>query len=92
MIFICNFTPVAYDNYRIGVPRFCDYVELLNSDNEMFGGKGILNTGVIKPEIISIHGQPASVVLKIPSNGALILKPEFKKRLPKKPELKKNET
>ena len=92
LIFICNFTPVAYDHYRIGVPRFCDYVELLNSDNEMFGGRGILNTGVIKPEIISIHGQPASVLLKIPSNGALILKPEFKERLPKKPGQKKNET
>lgn len=91
LVFICNFTPVEYDNYRIGVPRFCDYVELLNSDNEMFGGKGILNTGVIKPDVTSIHGQPASVVLKIPSNGALILKPEFKKRPQGKPRRKKNE-
>ena len=92
LVFICNFTPVAYDNYRIGVPRFCDYVELLNSDHEMFGGKGTLNTGAIKPEIVSMHGQPASVVLKIPSNGALILKPEFKDKSRRKPRQKKNKT
>ena len=80
LVFICNFTPVSYDDFRIGMPRFCDYTEILNSDHEMFGGRGILNEGVIRPEPEGMHGQPASVVLKIPGNGALILKPEFKTR------------
>lgn len=80
LIFICNFTPVKYENYRIGVPRFCDYKELLNSDHTMFGGAGILNDEVIKPEAVGMHGQPASVVLRIPANGAMILKPEFRQR------------
>ncbi len=78
LIFICNFTPVKYHDYKIGVPRFCDYEEVINSDNEMFGGQGNINSSVIRPLPYGMHGMSASVSLTIPGNGGLILKPVFK--------------
>ena len=43
LIFVCNFTPVVYQNYLIGVPYEGSYREILNSDEESFGGSGVIN-------------------------------------------------
>ena len=40
IIVVCNFTPVEYKNYIIGVPRRGIYCEVFSSDDESFGGKG----------------------------------------------------
>lgn len=80
LVFICNFTPVSYDEFRIGVPRFCDYEEELNTDWKVYGGNDVKNKGKIKPEPVPMHGQSSSIVVKIPSNGGLILKPVFKNK------------
>jgi 1,4-alpha-glucan branching enzyme len=37
---VCNFTPVARTNYRIGVPRGGFWQEVLNSDATLYGGSG----------------------------------------------------
>ena len=88
LIFICNFTPVKYEDYRIGVPRFCDYEEIINSDNEMFGGSGNLNSGAIRPLPYGMHGMSATVSLTIPDNGGIILKPVFKDKLARRSRVK----
>lgn len=42
-IIVCNFTPnVTYD-YKVGVPEPGQYVEIFNSDAEIFGGSGQIN-------------------------------------------------
>jgi 1,4-alpha-glucan branching enzyme len=38
LLFICNFTPVPRENYRIGVPEAGRYHERLNSDSLIYGG------------------------------------------------------
>lgn len=40
LLFICNFTPVARADYRVGVPAKKKYRLILNSDEEQFGGSG----------------------------------------------------
>ena len=40
IVVICNFTPVEYKNYIVGVPRSGTYCEVFSSDDEIFGGKG----------------------------------------------------
>lgn len=40
LLFVINFTPVAYDDYRVGVPKKGNYKLILNSDDEKFGGSG----------------------------------------------------
>ena len=38
LLFVCNMTPVARDNYRVGVPKKGTYHLLLNSNEARFGG------------------------------------------------------
>ncbi len=46
-IFIGNFTPVARNGYRIGVPRDTVWREALNSDSSLYGRSNIGNMGEI---------------------------------------------
>ena len=40
LIFICNMTPMLWENYKIGVPKEGKYKLLLNSDDRKFAGRG----------------------------------------------------
>ena len=71
---ILNFTPVPRHGYRIGVPAGT-YIELLNSDAEMYGGGNIGNAGLVATEPIASHGYNDSLRLVLPPLGCLILKP-----------------
>lgn len=41
IIILCNFTPVTWENYVIGVPQMEEYTVLLNSDENAYGGSGL---------------------------------------------------
>jgi 1,4-alpha-glucan branching enzyme len=72
---IVNFTPVPRDGYRIGVPAAGPYVELLNSDSELYGGSNRGNAGAVFTEPIASHGHADSLRLNLPPLGFLMLKP-----------------
>lgn len=74
LIVLVNFTPAAYEHYRIGVPFAGIYEELLNSDSEIFGGSGVTNTAKMTSDTIPYHGLEHSLVLRIPPLGGLILR------------------
>ena len=71
-----NFTPVVRHDYVIGVPEAGRYVELLNSDGEMYGGGNLGNSGVIQSEPTPAHGRPHRLSLVLPPLACLILKRE----------------
>jgi len=73
-IVVCNFTPVCYENYRIGVPAEGNYFEILNSDSEDFGGSNVVNIGNIESYPIPYHGCKYSTILRIPPLGIVLLK------------------
>ena len=75
VIAVLNFTPVAREGYRIGVPEPGTYVELLNSDAEVYGGGNVGNGGAIATDPIDDHGFEQSLSLTIPPLGFLLLKP-----------------
>jgi 1,4-alpha-glucan branching enzyme len=75
VVVVCNFTPTPHTGYRIGVPEAGEYVEIFNSDAEMFGGSNMGNGGRVMAESTPSHGRPASLSLVIPPLGVLILKP-----------------
>ena len=73
LIFICNFTPNTYKEYKVGVPYNTKYKEIMNSDSEMFGGSNKLNTGIIEAKDKASHNQKYSIDITIPPMGAVIL-------------------
>ena len=46
ILVVCNFTPVSYDAFRIGVPFAGKYKEIFNSDASEYGGTGFVNPRV----------------------------------------------
>jgi 1,4-alpha-glucan branching enzyme len=75
VVALLNFTPVPRDGYRIGVPAAGAYLEVLNSDAEIYGGSNLGNGGVVFTEPIASHGHPDSLRLNLPPLGFLLLKP-----------------
>ncbi len=81
-ITICNFTPVIRQGYTIGVNEPGVYRELINTDQERYGGSGQVNllppsgnspnAGAIA-DAQGAHSRPASLTLTIPPLGVLIL-------------------
>ena len=78
LLFVANFTPVVRSNYRIGVPVAGAWDEMLNSDDLLYGGSGVMNGTVIADEI-STHGYDQSLELALPPLAAIFLKPEAKR-------------
>ncbi|MEM8817805.1 MAG: 1,4-alpha-glucan branching protein GlgB [Pseudomonadota bacterium] len=71
-ICISNFTPVVRQDYRLGVPEDGRYRELLNSDDERYGGSGIRNAPV-QAETAAAHGRPYSIRLSVPPLATIII-------------------
>ncbi|SHE37333.1 1,4-alpha-glucan branching enzyme [Thermoanaerobacter uzonensis DSM 18761] len=77
LVVVCNFSKVSYPVYRIGVPEYCLYKEILNSDETKYGGRSFVNENLIEAEKIGIHGKPYSIQIKLPPLSAVILKPQY---------------
>ena len=75
VVVILNLTPVPRQNYRIGVPAMAEYVELLTSDDIVFGGSGYETVRSARAEPTPYHGYPQSIALNLPPLGALVLRP-----------------
>lgn len=65
LLVVCNFTPVTYENFKIGVPFKGKYKETFNSDREEFGGEGHVNPRVkqSKAEVCDEREQSISIVV-----------------------------
>ncbi|HYE84430.1 MAG TPA: 1,4-alpha-glucan branching protein GlgB [Clostridia bacterium] len=74
VIVICNFTPVVYENYIIGVPESGDYIEVFNSDWKEFGGSDQRNPGVICTSKQKWQNQPHSMEIKVPPLAVVYFK------------------
>jgi 1,4-alpha-glucan branching enzyme len=73
-VILANFTPVPRPGYRIGVPEWGWYRELLNSDAEVYGGGNVGNGGGVQTESIASHGYQQSLSVTVPPLGVVILK------------------
>jgi 1,4-alpha-glucan branching enzyme len=73
LIFVCNFTPVVRENYRIGVPQMGYYSEVFNSDSSKYAGSNVCN-GDLQTAPISRHGRTHSVSLVLPPLAAIVLR------------------
>lgn len=74
VLVICNFVPVPWYHYRVGVTSKGIWEERLNSDAITYGGSGQGNLGSVKTTPIPIHGKDYSLSLTLPPLGILFLK------------------
>lgn len=84
LVIVCNFSDVVYEDYVMGVPYAGEYREIFNSDEKIFGGTGIKNSGVQKakkeekderPYSIKIQAAPLSVqIFSVKECGEKIVK------------------
>ncbi|MGN1378215.1 MAG: 1,4-alpha-glucan branching protein GlgB [Dorea sp.] len=72
LLFVCNFTPMARDDYRVGVPRKKQYKLILNSDDVKYGGTGEERPVVYKAEKKECDGRPYSFAYKLPPYGVAV--------------------
>ncbi|MDI3287399.1 1,4-alpha-glucan branching protein GlgB [Polyangium sp. 15x6] len=77
VVFIGNFTPLPRHGHRVGVPRRCRYLEVLNTDARVYGGSGVGNLGSVDCEDVPSHGFEQSIVLTLPPLSGLFLVPEL---------------
>jgi len=74
VVVVCNFTPVPRHSYRIGVAQDGEYIELLNTDSQFYGGGNIGNSGAIQADNVPFHHHPYSLNLTLPPLAVVYLK------------------
>ena len=66
-----NFSPNAYQGYRVGVTAREEFVPVLNSDDVRFGGSGFGDTEPVAVERVPSHGREQSLCIRIPPFGGV---------------------
>ena len=74
LVFIFNMTPNYYEYINIGVPFDGEYIEIFNSDKDVYSGYNQYNGLPLKTMNMSWWNQPQTICIKLASFGALILK------------------
>jgi 1,4-alpha-glucan branching enzyme len=73
LLAICNFTPVIYRNFQLGVPFAGKYKEIFNSDRKIYGGYGNINPRLKQSKNIVTDGREDSISLVVPPLGITVL-------------------
>ncbi|MGL4607521.1 MAG: 1,4-alpha-glucan branching protein GlgB [Eubacteriaceae bacterium] len=74
LVVILNFCPIAYTDYRVGVPKDGTYRLSFNSDEPAFGGIGFKMKKTAKAQKEPLHGEDYSVSIHIPPSSLVVLK------------------
>lgn len=72
LLFVCNFTPVTKEEFRVGVPCMGKYLEILNSDDKKFGGDGICNPKPLLAQNMSFDGKEQSITFTLPPLAVVV--------------------
>jgi 1,4-alpha-glucan branching enzyme len=75
LLFVCNFTPVVRQNYRVGVPGGGFWREVLNGDAPLYGGSGQGNMGGVDATPLPLHGRAWSLNMTLPPLAAVVFRP-----------------
>ena len=72
LLFVINYTPVARDDYRVGVPKRKQYKLILNSREPEFGGHEHKEQLVYKSVKKECDGRPYSFAYPLPAYGVAV--------------------
>ena len=68
---VCNFNPVLREGYTLGAPVSGTYKEVLNSDDEAFGGSGTVHNKSVRTHKKPLHGFEQSITITLPPMSTL---------------------
>ena len=72
LLFICNFTPVERPDYRVGVPRGCQYKLILDSEDQRYGGRDRKIGSVVRATKQECDGQDYSFAYPLAGYGVAV--------------------
>jgi 1,4-alpha-glucan branching enzyme len=72
MLFVLNMTPIARDDYMVGVPKKGKYKLVLNSDDTRFAGNGAKLPEELKAQEHDCDNQKFAITFNLPAYGAVI--------------------
>ena len=84
LLAVCNFSPVAYENYRVGVPFAGKYKEIFNSDSEKYGGRGMVNPRAKAAVHTECDDREYSLKLRLPAYGVTVFSCTLERKAEKK--------
>ena len=79
LVFVCNFTPVAREDYRVGVPQKGNYTLLLTSEDMRFGGEKEEYKKEYQALEEECDGREFSIAYKLPAYGVVVFEYEESK-------------
>ena len=71
ILVVCNFNPVLREGYTLGAPVAGTYKEVLNSDDEEFGGSGAVHNKSVRTHKKPLHGFEQSITITLPPMSTL---------------------
>lgn len=72
LLFICNFTPMDWEDYRVGVPLKKQYKLIFNSDEKKYGGQGVNRPLVYRAVKKECDNRPFSFAYPLPAYGVAV--------------------
>ena len=75
LVCVENLSPVPRPGYRVGLPGGGEWREVLNTDAEVYGGSGLVNSVPLVAEQREWHGLARSVELTLPPLAVVWLTP-----------------
>lgn len=95
IVCVFNMQPVSYENFRIGVPEKGVYLELLNSEKDIYNGCNMCNFQSLHTKDENMHGWEQSLEIRLAPYAALYFIREADRTVrPKRrlnsPKIKKN--
>jgi 1,4-alpha-glucan branching enzyme len=74
LLFVINFTPMAREDYAVGVPKNKTYKLILNSEDPKFNGKDTSHTTSFKAKKKPLDGQEYSIEYPLAPYGVAVFK------------------
>ncbi len=77
LVCVSHLSPAVREDYRVGLPPSPtgSWLEILNTDAEVYGGSGVGNPEPVKSEPVPWNGREASAVLRLPPLSTIWLCP-----------------
>ena len=72
LLFVCNFTPVAYEDYRVGVLNQRKHKLILNSEDAKYGGTDTKRQVSYTPKRQECDGREYSIGYPLPAYGVAV--------------------